>query len=328
MARERVQLGVQPEGLEQRRNGLEGVDRRARHLCPHRHREEPDVGAHVEHAGAGRDRDAVTQVGGPLEHLPVEEAGLGPVPLDHHHPVGEIERRPALRQAGLLHSQLLAHGVGVLQARHEVGHEPPVPRSVLAGHHRGFLHPGMLGQRGLDLARLDAVATDLHLMVDAAQELEHAVGQPASEVAGPVHPGTRLGAERIRDEPLGGEVGPVQVAAAHLDPADVKLPRDSHRHRLPARDRARTPGCWPPAARWGRCHGSPPARRASRSRRPRPRSVRRGCPVGRPAARRSAAAARTAAPRRSRSPDAASGSATRPAPPGRPGASRARSGAP
>ena len=41
-------------------------------------------------------------------------------------------------------------------------------------------HAGVLRQRGLDLAELDAVAAHLHLVVDAAEELERAVGAPAA----------------------------------------------------------------------------------------------------------------------------------------------------
>ena len=48
---------------------------------------------------------------------------------------------------------------------------------------------GVFPERRLDLAQLDAEAADLHLVVDAAQELDVAVGQVARQVAGPVEPG-------------------------------------------------------------------------------------------------------------------------------------------
>ena len=61
-------------------------------------------------------------------------------------------------------------------------------------------------ERGLDIAELDAMAADLHLVVEPPQELEPAVGQPADEVAGPVQallppraraaPGTKRSAVR------------------------------------------------------------------------------------------------------------------------------------
>ena len=41
--------------------------------------------------------------------------------------------------------------------------------------HGGLRHGRVLGERGLDLAELDAEAADLDLVVDAAEELELAV---------------------------------------------------------------------------------------------------------------------------------------------------------
>ena len=60
------------------------------------------------------------------------------------------------------------------------------PRRVLAGHHHRLAHARVPAEHGLDLAQLDAEAADLHLEVDAAQELEIAVRAAAGEVAGPV----------------------------------------------------------------------------------------------------------------------------------------------
>ena len=109
----------------------------------------------------------------------------------------------------------------------------------------------MRGERGLDLAELDAVAADLDLVVDAAEELELAVGPPAGEVAGAVEPRARLAAERVGDEALGGQVGPVEVAARHAGAADVELAGDADRHRLEVPRRARRAACWRSAGRSG-----------------------------------------------------------------------------
>ena len=90
----------------------------------------------------------------------------------------------------------------------------------------------MLGQPGLDLAQLDAEAADLHLEVVAAQKLDVAVRPPAPQVAGPVHAALRLVRERIGDEALGGQLGPVQIAARHAVAADVQLAGHADRHRF------------------------------------------------------------------------------------------------
>jgi hypothetical protein len=49
-------------------------------------------------------------------------------------------------------------------------------------------HRWVVGEDVLDLAELDAVAVDLHLVVDPAEELQGAVGQPSRLVPGPVQP--------------------------------------------------------------------------------------------------------------------------------------------
>eukprot|EP00955_Chlamydomonas_euryale_P044485 352902-Chlamydomonas_euryale.AAC.1 len=58
----------------------------------------------------------------------------------------------------------------------------------------------------LDLAQLDAEAAQLHLVVDAAQELQRAVGKPAHQVAAAVHPFVRPAAEGIGNKLLGRQV--------------------------------------------------------------------------------------------------------------------------
>ncbi len=52
---------------------------------------------------------------------------------------------------------------------------------------------GVVRERDLDLAQLDAVAAHLDLEVGAPEVLEPAVGAPAREVAGAVEPRARLG---------------------------------------------------------------------------------------------------------------------------------------
>ena len=46
----------------------------------------------------------------------------------------------------------------------------------------------MAGERSLDLAKLDAEASQFHLVVEPPQELERSVAAPANPVAGSVEP--------------------------------------------------------------------------------------------------------------------------------------------
>nr|WP_256340275.1 hypothetical protein [Streptomyces sp. 2231.1] len=81
----------------------------------------------------------------------------------------------------------------------------------------------MGGQRGLDVAELDAEAADLDLGVAAAAVFEVAVGQLASEVAGAVAAQRRAVRCGEGDEPLGGQVGAAEVAEGDAGSGDDDL---------------------------------------------------------------------------------------------------------
>nr|WP_269322666.1 hypothetical protein [Streptomyces sp. e14] len=96
--------------------------------------------------------------------------------------------------------------------------------------HQAAVHLGQAGEGRLDLAGLDPVAADLHLFVGPAEELQVAVGAVARQVAGAVHPGPRLGGERVGQEPFGGQARTAQVSARQAGSGDVELARDADRH--------------------------------------------------------------------------------------------------
>ncbi len=114
---------------------------------------------------------------------------------------------------------------GVGAGGHDVADE-----TFVADHDRGLGDQRVAAEGGLDLAGFDAVAADLDLVVGAAEEVEVAVGAPAHQVSGAVHALARL-AERVGDEPLRGQGGPVEVAAGESDARDVQLAGDAVGHR-------------------------------------------------------------------------------------------------
>ena len=61
------------------------------------------------------------------------------------------------------------------------------------------------------LVRLDAVSADLDLVVEAAEELKHAVRPPTDAVAGAIESGTWLFGERVGEEALLGLLGLANV---------------------------------------------------------------------------------------------------------------------
>ena len=86
---------------------------------------------------------------------------------------------------------------------------------------RGATDPWLRPQCGLDLADLDAIAADFHLGVAAPQVGVSAVGQAAHQVTGAVH--ATAGAQRVCDEPAGGQIWPAEVSAGQLRSGKVKL---------------------------------------------------------------------------------------------------------
>ncbi|XEN34656.1 hypothetical protein M728_005317 (plasmid) [Ensifer sp. WSM1721] len=123
---------------------------------------------------------------------------------------------------------LVRSGLG---STHDIGDKLLVAGAILVRHHHRLAHPGVLAKPGGDLARLDAEAADLHLLIVAAQELQIAVRQVAGKIAGLVHPGAGLVAERIGQKPLRRQLGTVEVTARHPGPADIELTHRSERHR-------------------------------------------------------------------------------------------------
>ena len=107
----------------------------------------------------------------------------------------------------------------------EICDQPVFAIRQRAGDDRAVGDAGMAGERGFDLAQLDAEAADFHLLVGAAEIFEIAVGGAAGEVAAAIK--ARAGFPRMRDETLGGQLGPAQVAAGHAVAADVQFAREA-----------------------------------------------------------------------------------------------------
>ena len=88
----------------------------------------------------------------------------------------------------------------------------------------------MRQQRGLDFTQFDAEAANLHLLVDAAEVVDAAVGPLTGQVAAAIQ--ALRGIERARHEALGGEAETPVITPGQAGAGDVQLPRYTHRHRL------------------------------------------------------------------------------------------------
>ncbi len=113
----------------------------------------------------------------------------------------------------------------------EVRHQARVAGDVLAHQDERLIYRRVLGEGGLDFAQFDAEATQLHLEVDAAHEVERAVRQPAHLVPGAVHASARGCAEGVGQEALGGELRAAQVATSEAGTRDEEFSRHSDGHQ-------------------------------------------------------------------------------------------------
>ncbi|RPK91044.1 hypothetical protein EES47_07150 [Streptomyces sp. ADI98-12] len=129
-------------------------------------------------------------------------------------------------------AQVAAGGQGAALGRDQVRGDARGALGVLADGGGRVGDIGVVPQRGLDLAGLDAEAAHLDLVVGAAQVLQVAVGGPAHQVTRAEE--AVAGAGRVGDEPLGGAAGPVGVAARQAGARHVQLARDAARDRVEA----------------------------------------------------------------------------------------------
>ncbi|CDY73241.1 hypothetical protein BGLT_02658 [Caballeronia glathei] len=137
---------------------------------------------------------------------------------------------------GQTRGEILAQGASIdLGNQRDVGDELLILRIVVActrDDHR-FTHRRMAGDLRLDLAEFDTEAANLDLMVIAPKKFEAAVRPIASKVTRAIETGA--GNERIVEETLGGELGPVQIATRHTRATDVKLAYRTNRRQLTLR---------------------------------------------------------------------------------------------
>ncbi len=182
----------------------------------------------VARSGEGRVAAQALRVGRGEEVSRQLAAGRQRQGLQHdegggHHVLGQ----PLLEEAAQALRVHFARG-------DDVGHQALVA-AHFTHHGRGVAHVGGGAQDGLHLAQFHAVAAQLHLAVQAAEEVHRAVRLPLRRVAGAVQARAGLGAERVGHEGLRRHVRAVQVAMRQVRAADEQLPRHSHRAGLAVR---------------------------------------------------------------------------------------------
>jgi hypothetical protein len=143
---------------------------------------------------------------------------------------GQLEdrlRHHVFGQALLEMRAQLAHRRRRRARGHEVAHEALVARVILAGDHDHLAHARVGREHALDLLDLDAITADLHLLIDAPEELDGAVATETTEVARAVQ---ATFAEGAGDEARGRLLGQVEVARSDARAADDDLAGHPHGH--------------------------------------------------------------------------------------------------
>ena len=191
----------------------------------------PETGDQLFHRRARRHvgslnaiRTVVRRRQGPTVHL---AAGRQRQRIQHH----KRGRDHVVRQPlGQVVAQLAAIHVGFGRGRHHVRNQPFVAGPVLPHDHSALAHQFVLTQQALDLAQLDSVTADLHLVVHPPQELDSPVGQKPTQVPGSVKALARPACKRIRHELLSRQIRAVPVAPRQADSSHADLARNTRRH--------------------------------------------------------------------------------------------------
>lgn len=163
---------------------------------------------------------------------------------------GHHVRREGLADAGAQRGRGEVVGAGAFGGD-DVGDEFPGAGAVLADEGDGFGDGRVGGERGLDLAGLDAVAAEFDLVVGAGDEVEVAVGQYAGDVAGAVEPGRRPDRRgRAQSVRRSGRGGPRSRGRRRCRRSTLRRAR--RRAAVAAARRGRTWWCAGRRGRWGR----------------------------------------------------------------------------
>ena len=100
-------------------------------------------------------------------------------------------------------------------------YEPLLTAKIFMKYYCRLENDLVLIECGFDLAELDSMSAQLHLVIDAAQKLDRSIGQVTRKVARTIHTRTRLGAVWIGDELLRRQIKPIQVTARDCITGDI-----------------------------------------------------------------------------------------------------------
>ena len=198
----------------------------------HRQHLGPDIGQGLFQLGAWRHIVFTLQLAD-LDHgqclavqfaIGIERQVFEPCPMQRHH---------VLRQLGAQTALELLQTLAVAQRRrrrHQITHQVLAVWSFLNADRR-IAHLRLLVQTRLNFTQFNAIAADLHLMVDAAHVLQHPVQASACQIAGAVQALARR-TERVRHKHRRRAQRIADITAPDPGPGYTQLANGTQRNQL------------------------------------------------------------------------------------------------
>jgi hypothetical protein len=95
--------------------------------------------------------------------------------------------------------------------RDAVRHQASIAGSVLPRYDDGLPYGLVVLQGRLDFSQFDAVAAELHLVIEAPEKLDVAVRQVTGQIPCLIKPRARIGTEGVWNESLGSQLWPIAI---------------------------------------------------------------------------------------------------------------------
>src|SRR5690349_9552510 len=145
------------------------------------------------------------------------------------HPLEEYERswHHVIREFMVQKASQFCRGEFFIS--HYIRNELSCATAILFGDDNSGAQVFMFAERALDLAKLDPVSVNLHLVVDASEKLNLSIAEVTCAIAGLVQTLT-IRAEWIRNEFLRGRSRPIDVTTREPCAAEMQFPGNTGRH--------------------------------------------------------------------------------------------------
>src|ERR1043166_2327468 len=135
-----------------------------------------------------------------------------------------------------VHRQTLLHELSQLTRRrlrltHYIRHQPLLLSRFFLDYDRHVLHSFVLPQHRLDLAQLDPITTQLHLLIRSPHVFQVPVRAIPSLVSSPIQPRSTFTAVRMRNKALRSQCWLPHITTPYTLATQIQLPHHSNRRQ-------------------------------------------------------------------------------------------------